>query len=211
MTAVADSSPLVILTKLGCLDFLNRVFPRVYISNEVHYEVVVAGAGLPGASEVSKAEWIEVKSIQNPAGLLSAQRKYGLGPGEMSAIFLAKELGASPVLLDDYRARKLAKAEGLEILGSVGLLETFCLQLTLNCAGDVVAQKPRSGRILRLCPGIGMELRKIRRLPRAKAEPTLITRIVTRHEFHQLSLIFGGFPTGIGCRELRGRFNLSTF
>ena len=128
MTAVSDSSPLVILTKLGCLDFLNRVFPRVYISNEVHYEVVVAGAGLPGASEVSKAEWIEVKSIQNPGGLLSAQRKYGLGPGEMSAIFLAKELGASPLLLDDYRARKVAKAERLEILGSVGLLETFYLR-----------------------------------------------------------------------------------
>ena len=64
MTAVADSSPLVILAKLGCLDFLNRVFPRVYISNGVHYEVAIAG--LPGASEVSKAEWIEVKSIQNP-------------------------------------------------------------------------------------------------------------------------------------------------
>jgi len=63
VTAVADSSPLVILTKLGCLDFLKQVFPRVYISNEVHYEVVVAGAGLPGASGVSKAEWIEVKSI----------------------------------------------------------------------------------------------------------------------------------------------------
>src|SRR6266481_10068349 len=96
--------------QLGCLDFLNRVFPRVYISNEVHHEVVVAGAGLPGASEVSKAEWIEVKRLQNPAGLHSAQRKYGLGPGEMSAILLAKELGANPVLLDDYRARNLAKA-----------------------------------------------------------------------------------------------------
>ena len=128
MTAVADSSPLVILTKLGCFDFLNRVFPRIYISNEVHYEVVVAGAGMPGASEVSKAEWIEIKSIQNPAGLLSAQRKYGLGPGEMSAILLAKELGANPVLLDDYRARKLAKAESLQILGSVGLLEAFYLR-----------------------------------------------------------------------------------
>jgi hypothetical protein len=61
--AVADSSPLVILTKLGCLDFLNRVFPRVYISNEVHFEVVIAGAGLPGASEVSQAERIGFKSI----------------------------------------------------------------------------------------------------------------------------------------------------
>ncbi len=43
----------------------------------------------------------------------------------MSTILLAKELGASLLLIDDYRARKLAKAEGLEILGSVGLLETF--------------------------------------------------------------------------------------
>ena len=132
MTVVADSSPLVILTKLVCFDRLNQLFPRVYVSPEVHHEVVIAGAGLPGASEVSKAEWIEVKAVQNPAGLYSAQRKYGLGPGEMSTILLAKELGANPLMLDDYRARKLAKAEGLEILGSVGLLETFYVRRCLT-------------------------------------------------------------------------------
>ena len=69
MTVVSDSSPLVILTKLGCFDLLNRLFPHLYISAEVHDEVVIAGAGLPGASEVSKAEWIEVKALQNAAGL----------------------------------------------------------------------------------------------------------------------------------------------
>jgi len=132
VTVVADSSPLVILTKLVCFDRLNQLFPRVYISPEVHYEVVIAGAGLPGASEVSKAEWIQVKAVQNPAGLYAAQRKYGLGPGEMSTMLLAKELGANPVLLDDYRARKLARAEGLEILGSVGLLETLYLRRYLT-------------------------------------------------------------------------------
>jgi len=125
---VADSSPLIILTKLGCFDSLNRLFPRVHVSPEVHHEVVIAGAGLPGALEVSKAEWIEVKAVQNPAGINLEQRKYGLGPGEMSTILLAKEIGANPVLLDDYRARKVAKAQGLEILGSVGLLEIFYLR-----------------------------------------------------------------------------------
>jgi predicted nucleic acid-binding protein len=64
VTVVADSSPLVILAKLGCFDLLKRLFPRLYISMEVHYEVVVSGAGLPGASEVAKAEWIEVKQLQ---------------------------------------------------------------------------------------------------------------------------------------------------
>ena len=128
MIVVADSSPLIILTKLGCFDSLNRLFPRVHVSPEVHHEVVIAGAGLPGALEVSKAEWIEVKAVQNQAGINLEQRKYGLGPGEMSTILLAKEIGANPVLLDDYRARKVAKAQGLEILGSVGLLEIFYLR-----------------------------------------------------------------------------------
>jgi predicted nucleic acid-binding protein len=132
LIAVADSSPLIILAKLGCFTFLNRVFPRVYISHEVHHETVIAGAGLPGASEVSNAEWIEVKAVQNPPGLHAAQRNHGLGPGEMSTILLAKELSLRPVLLDDHRARSLAKAEGLEVLGSVGLLETFYLRRYLS-------------------------------------------------------------------------------
>ena len=55
MTVVADSSPLVILAKLGCFDLLNRLFPRL------------------------------------------------------------------------YNARKLARAEGFQVRGSVGLLETFYL------------------------------------------------------------------------------------
>jgi predicted nucleic acid-binding protein len=125
VTVVADSSPLIILAKLGCFEMLNRLFPRLSISSEVHYEVVTAGAGLPGAKEVSKAQWIEVKAIQNPAGLHAQQQNHGLGPGEMSTILLAKELSANPVLLDDYRARQLAKAVGLELMGSVGLLEAF--------------------------------------------------------------------------------------
>jgi len=140
VTVVADSSPLVILTKLGCFDLLNRLFPRLYISAEVHYEVVIAGAGLPGASEVSKAEWIEVQRLRSPADLLPAQQRYGLGPGEMSTILLGKELGASPLLIDDYRARKLAQAEGLEILGSVGLLETFYLRRYLTDLQSVFRQ-----------------------------------------------------------------------
>jgi predicted nucleic acid-binding protein len=119
---------LVILAKLACFDFLNRLFPLLYISTEVFREVVVSGAGLPGASEVAGARWIEVKQLQNRADLLAAQQKHALGVGELSTILLAKELHADAVLLDDYNARKLAKAEGLQVRGSVGLLETFYLR-----------------------------------------------------------------------------------
>ncbi len=128
MTVVADSSPLVILTKLGCFDLLNKLFRRIDISAEVHHEVVVAGAGLPGATEVANAKWVEVRNLQNQADLLAAQQNYALGVGELSTILLGKELHANAVLLDDYKARKLATAEGLQVRGSVGLLETLYLR-----------------------------------------------------------------------------------
>ena len=116
------------MAKLGCFDLLNKLFRRVYISAEVHHEVVIAGAGLPGALEVGKAEWVEVKELQKPEDLLTAQQMYALGVGELSAILLAKELHADAVLVDDYNARKLARADGLQVRGSLGLLETFYLR-----------------------------------------------------------------------------------
>lgn len=128
MTVVADSSPLVILAKIGSFDLLNRLFPRLYISAEVHSEVVVLGVGLPGSSEVAKAEWIEVKQLQNQAALSAAREKHALGTGELSTILLAKEIRATEVLLDDYNARKLARAEGIQVRGTVGLLETSYLR-----------------------------------------------------------------------------------
>jgi hypothetical protein len=42
---------LVILAKLACFDLLKKLFPLLYIPTEVYREVVVSGAGLPGASE----------------------------------------------------------------------------------------------------------------------------------------------------------------
>ena len=125
MTVVADSSPLVILAKLGCFDLLNKLFRRLDISAEVYHEVVVAGAGMPGATEVANAKWVEVRNLQNQVDLLAAQQNYALGVGELSTILLGKELHANAVLLDDYKARKLATAKGLQVRGSVGLLETF--------------------------------------------------------------------------------------
>lgn len=123
MTIVADSSPLVILAKLGCFDLLPQLFPVLHISFEVHHEVVVAGAGLPGAAEVAGATWIVVKSLKDPAALLAARERHSLGAGELGTIFLAKELHANIVLLDDHKARQFAAAEGLRVHGSVGLLE----------------------------------------------------------------------------------------
>jgi uncharacterized protein len=128
VSVVANSSPLVILAKIDYFDLLQRLFPLVYITPEVHEEVVVCGAGLPGANEVTRAKWIEVRKLKNPSDLTVAHERFALGAGELSTVLLGKEIRADAVLLDDYNARKLARAEGLQVRGTMGLLESFYLR-----------------------------------------------------------------------------------
>lgn len=128
MIAVAASSPSIILARLACFDLFNKLFSRIYISAEVHHEVVIAGSGLPGSSEVERAKWIQVAKLQNQGGLSAAQQRHPLGAGELSTILLAKEAHANTVLLDDYNARKLARADGLDVRGRIGILETLYLR-----------------------------------------------------------------------------------
>ena len=123
MIVVSDSSPLITLARIGCFDLLPKLYVRIYISNEVYGEVVIDGAGLPGAAQVAQADWIEVRPVQNTSGLAAAIAKTGLGAGELGAVVLAKEIAANLVLIDEWRARRYAREEGLPIIGCVGILE----------------------------------------------------------------------------------------
>ena len=51
--------------------------------------------------------------------------KTGLGAGEISAVFLAKELAADLNLMDEWKGRRLAVSEGLAVAGCIGILEEF--------------------------------------------------------------------------------------
>ena len=123
MIVVSNSSPLITLARVRCIALLPKLFSKVCISREVYGEVVVDGAGLPGADEVGQANWIEVRPVRDVAGLAAACVRTGLGAGEVSAIFLAKELPTDLVLLDEQRARRFAQEEGLTVAGCIGILE----------------------------------------------------------------------------------------
>ena len=59
-----------------------------------------------------------------------------LHPGEVEAIILSTELSAKLLLLDDLTARKYAKAMGITITGTLGVL------LSLKGKGLIDAVKP---------------------------------------------------------------------
>jgi predicted nucleic acid-binding protein len=51
MTIVSNASPLINLARIGKLDLLHRLYDSVLIPQAVWDEVVVQGAGQPGAEE----------------------------------------------------------------------------------------------------------------------------------------------------------------
>jgi predicted nucleic acid-binding protein len=120
---VSNSSPLIALSRIGRLSLLESLFQRVFIPSEVFEEVTVTGDGLPGADEVRKAAWITVAPSPAQADPALAHACEGLGAGERGAIMLAKGYPADLVLIDERRARRVARGAGLAVVGCLGLLE----------------------------------------------------------------------------------------
>lgn len=120
MKTVSNSTALVHLSAIGQLDLLHRLFGHIYIPEEVYQEVVIAGAGKPGAAEVEAANWIETRHVTNQLAL--SLLKVTLGSGEAACIVLAAEMQADLVILDDRLARMQAQEQGLSVVGTVGIL-----------------------------------------------------------------------------------------
>jgi uncharacterized protein len=120
MTIVSNASPLINLAHIGKLDLLHRLYDSVLIPQAVWDEVVVQGAGQPGAEEVSSAPWIR-RSVVTNAQLVWALRQ-DLDAGEAEAIVLALETQAELLLMDERLGRETAHHMGLRYTGLVGLL-----------------------------------------------------------------------------------------
>ncbi|GGM83594.1 DUF3368 domain-containing protein [Dyadobacter beijingensis] len=104
---IADTSCLILLEKIGKLDLLQSIFGTVTITDTIAGEF---GSRLP--------EWISIR-IAADSG---AEYTFDLDPGEAGAIAFAMTLDSVLLILDDYKARKVAQRLGLEITGTLGVL-----------------------------------------------------------------------------------------
>lgn len=120
MSVVSNASPLINLARIGQLDLLRQVYVEITIPSAVWEEVVVEGAGQPGADEVKGVAWIRVESVENHE-LVQALRQE-LDAGEAEAIVLALELGAELLLMDEHLGRESATHLGARPIGLVGVL-----------------------------------------------------------------------------------------
>lgn len=85
--------------------------------------MTVAGEGRPGAAGVRRATWIVPKGVVVADHPDIANRCGGLGAGEAEAIALAALLQSDLLLVDERKARNVARSIGLAVAGAIGLLE----------------------------------------------------------------------------------------
>ena len=134
MILVIDASCLITLAKIGRLNLLDQLAEQIVIPDAVYTEVVERGAGRPGHAEVAQASWISRRTVRGHTIVDGLEVE--LGRGESEAIVLARELNADFVIIDDAKARQVAEAEGVRVIGLLGLL------LTAKERGVLQAVKP---------------------------------------------------------------------
>jgi len=118
MIIVSDSSPLISLAILNRLNLLEQIFDEIYIPTAVYNEIYKKNK--PHYKELQYFTVNRVKPIQNQLAV-QLLRKY-LDIGESEAIVLAIENNISDILIDEYKGRKIATAQGLSPIGTIGVL-----------------------------------------------------------------------------------------
>lgn len=108
-TIISDTSCFIILTRIDELDLLHKVYGQIITTLDIATEY---GDPLP--------EWVEIAAVADKykQQLLEMQ----IDKGESSAIALALETPGSTVILDDYKARKIADQLGIMFTGTLGVI-----------------------------------------------------------------------------------------
>jgi predicted nucleic acid-binding protein len=105
---VCNSSCFIALDRINRLDLLRDSFQKIIIPPAVAKEIDL------------KLDWVAVQSVQNTSVIPILQTQ--IDAGESEAIALALELVDVFMLLDDKKARRIAKQLDLQVIGTIGLI-----------------------------------------------------------------------------------------
>ena len=118
MIIIADSSPLISLAIINKLHLLNDIFHEIIVPFSVYEEIAQTEKKFSSTLQ----QWTKpfIKKCNN----IEAFNAYrlSLGKGESEAIVLSKEFKDCILLLDDKKARKVAKLENQKVIGTIGIL-----------------------------------------------------------------------------------------
>ncbi len=115
---VVNASPLILFARIDRLDLIERLAPTILIPNAVIREV--RAGQQKDRTAASALKWAEQYGVEDVA-LVATIEHWDLGPGESQVI--AQSLGRPRwAVLDDRAARRCAVAQGIPVIGSLGVV-----------------------------------------------------------------------------------------
>jgi predicted nucleic acid-binding protein len=121
VTVVADTTPLLYLSRIGQLVLLRALYHQIVVPQTVWSEAVVARPDEVGVESLREASWIVISDQAERTGVEHSLVE-ALDAGEAAAITLAQLLGATVLLIDERRGRAAARERGLNVRGTLGVL-----------------------------------------------------------------------------------------
>lgn len=120
---VSDTSCFIALTNIEGLSLLQKLYKQIYTTSIVIKEF---GDKLPNWVKL-----IEVEDLQKQKLL-----EFQIDKGEASAVVMALEQSADLIIVDDNKARLVAKKLGLQVTGTLGII------IKAKKAGVITSAKP---------------------------------------------------------------------
>ncbi len=127
-TIISDTSCFIILANIGELDLLQKVYGKIITTIDIANEF---GEPLP--------EWVEIVAVKDK--LKQQILEMQIDKGESSAIALALEIEDSTLIIDDFKARKIAQQLNLSYTGTLGVI------IKAKLKGIIPSIKPLLGKI----------------------------------------------------------------
>jgi len=138
MAAIADTSSIVLLAKIGRLALLRDLYEQVHVPPGVVAELQAK----PDAASQEVERFLRspgcVRAPQNT--LLVQALSADLGIGEAEAIALAAEIPDGLLIMDDSEGRRAARGLGLRVTGLLGILIEAKARGLISAVGPLLDQ-----------------------------------------------------------------------
>lgn len=127
MIVVSNATPLIFLGKLNAVHLVQSLYQTILISPGVYHETIINGLHHGHADAMVldlyyQKHVLKVMSPSDQTGVMQLAANEGIDLGEAETIVLAREQQAGLTLIDEQRARKIARRQALRVKGTLGVL-----------------------------------------------------------------------------------------
>jgi predicted nucleic acid-binding protein len=117
MIVISDTSAINYLVLIDEIELLANLYGTIILPQIVYDELNAEASPIKVKNWlINKPNWLLIRSPIN------VKLFFGLDAGESQAIQLYIELNADLLIIDEKQGRKIAKKQGLKIIGIIGIL-----------------------------------------------------------------------------------------